>query len=136
MCDIDFFKEVNDIYGHNVGDMILKETANVIRECVRASDMVVRFGGEEFLVILMDVREGEANDIAEKIRAAVEDTKVKVPRGFVQKTVSIGISEFPKDTPKFWQAIKYSDIGMYKAKAAGRNNVVRFTKDMWTVEEY
>lgn len=136
MCDIDFFKEVNDIYGHNVGDVVLKETANIIRESVRASDMVVRFGGEEFLVVLMDVREGEAGDIAEKIRKSMEDTKVKVPKGFVQKTISIGISEFPKDTPKFWQAIKYSDIGMYKAKEAGRNKIMRFTKDMWTSEEY
>jgi len=136
MCDLDFFKQVNDIYGHNVGDVVLKETTNVIRECVRASDMVVRFGGEEFLVILMDVKEGEAEEVAEKIRKAIEDTKIKIPRGFIQKTVSIGISEFPKDTPKFWQAIKYSDIGMYKAKNAGRNRNVRFAKDMWTEEEY
>ncbi|MBI4691265.1 MAG: diguanylate cyclase [Nitrospirae bacterium] len=136
MCDLDFFKEVNDIYGHNVGDVVLKETTNVIRESVRASDMVVRFGGEEFLVILMDVKEGEAEGVAEKIRKAMENTKVKIPRGFIQKTVSIGISEFPKDTPKFWQAIKYSDIGMYKAKNAGRNMAIRFVKDMWTEEEY
>ncbi|TAL24096.1 MAG: sensor domain-containing diguanylate cyclase [Nitrospirae bacterium] len=136
MCDLDFFKEVNDIYGHNVGDVILKETSNVIKESVRTSDMVVRFGGEEFLVILMDVKEGEAEEIAEKIRKTMEDTKVKISRGFVQKTVSIGVSEFSKDTSKFWQAIKYADIGMYKAKDAGRNTVVRFTKDMWTTEEY
>ncbi|MEK6581095.1 MAG: diguanylate cyclase [Nitrospirota bacterium] len=136
MCDLDYFKEVNDIYGHNVGDAILKETANVIRECVRASDMVVRFGGEEFLVILMDIKEGEAEEVAEKIRKAIEDTKIKIPRGFIQKTISVGISEFPKDTPKLWQAIKYADIGMYKAKNAGRNRTVRFAKDMWTVEEY
>jgi diguanylate cyclase (GGDEF)-like protein len=136
MCDLDFFKEVNDIYGHNVGDIVLKETSNLIRECVRASDMVVRFGGEEFLVILLDIKENESEEVANKIRKTMEDMKIKVPRGFIQKTVSIGISEFPHDTPKFWQAIKYSDIGMYKAKEAGRNRVMRFTKDMWTVEEY
>jgi diguanylate cyclase (GGDEF)-like protein len=136
MCDLDFFKEVNDLYGHNVGDVVLRETANVIREGVRTSDMVVRFGGEEFLVILMDIREGEAVEVAEKIRRAMEDTKVKISRGIIQKTVSIGVSEFPKDTPKFWQAIKYSDVGMYKAKQVGRNKVIRFTKDMWTAEEY
>jgi len=96
----------------------------------------VRFGGEEFLVILMDIKEGEAEDVAEKIRKAIEDTKIKIPRGFIQKTISVGISEFPKDTPKLWQAIKYADIGMYKAKNAGRNRIVRFAKDMWTVEEY
>ncbi len=54
----------------------------------------------------------------------------------IQKTISIGISEFPKDTQNFWEAIKYSDIALYKAKEWGRNKVVRFTKDMWTEEEY
>lgn len=136
MCDLDFFKEVNDMYGHNIGDIVLKETANVIKENVRASDMVVRFGGEEFLVILTDVREGEAEVIAEKIRKTMEEMKVKIPRGLIQKTISIGISEFPKDAPQLWQAIKYSDVAMYKAKEAGRNRVMRFTKDMWTTEEY
>lgn len=136
MCDLDFFKEVNDMYGHNIGDVILKETANVIRECVRASDMVVRFGGEEFLVALTDVREGEAEAVAEKIRKMIEEMKVKIPKGIIQKTISIGVSEFPKDASQLWQAIKYSDVAMYKAKEAGRNRVTRFTKDMWTTEEY
>lgn len=136
MCDLDFFKEVNDTYGHNVGDAVLREAANIIRDAVRSSDMVVRFGGEEFLAVLQDLREGESVAIAEKIRKKVEETKIKMPRGFIQKTISIGISEFPKDATNFWQAIKYADIALYKAKDSGRNQVVRFTKDMWTVEAY
>lgn len=136
MCDLDFFKEVNDSYGHNVGDAVLKETSNIIRDSVRSSDIVVRFGGEEFLAVLQDSKEGECKNVAEKIRKRIEETKVKMPRGFIQKTISIGISEFPKDTANFWQSIKFADIALYKAKDSGRNRCIRFTKDMWTSEEY
>ncbi|MDP2167423.1 MAG: sensor domain-containing diguanylate cyclase [Thermodesulfovibrionales bacterium] len=136
MCDLDFFKEVNDTYGHNVGDAVLRETSNIIRDSVRASDMVVRFGGEEFLAVLQDIKDGESRNIAEKIRKKIEETKIKMPKGFIQKTISIGIAEFPKDTPNFWQSIKYADIALYKAKDSGRNLTVRFTKDMWTSEGY
>ncbi|MBI4823303.1 MAG: sensor domain-containing diguanylate cyclase [Nitrospirae bacterium] len=136
MCDLDFFKEVNDTYGHDVGDIVLKETANIIKDSVRASDIVVRFGGEEFLAVLQDIKDGDSMDIAEKIRKKIEATRVKMPRGFIQKTISIGISEFPKDTPNFWQSIKFSDIALYMAKDGGRNQTVRFSRDMWTTEEY
>ncbi|MEW6409437.1 MAG: diguanylate cyclase [Nitrospirota bacterium] len=136
MCDLDFFKEVNDRYGHNIGDEVLKETANLIAKSVRTSDLVARFGGEEFLVILEDAKEGDAQNIAERIREKMEETKIKTGGVVIQKTISIGISEFPKDTQNFWEAIKYSDIALYKAKEAGRNKVLRFTKDMWTEEEY
>ncbi len=136
MCDVDFFKEVNDVYGHDVGDMVLRETANIIKGNVRCSDMVVRFGGEEFLVILMDVREGEAQGVAEEIRSQMEGAKIKIAGGLIQKTISIGISEFPKDTEQFWEAIKFSDVALYKAKETGRNRVVRFTQEMWAEEKY
>ena len=136
MCDLDFFKNVNDVFGHDVGDMILKETANVIKKNVRASDFVVRFGGEEFLVLLIDVRENEAVNVAEKIRMKVEEMKIKVTGAIIQKTISIGVSEFPKDTQNFWQSIKFADVALYKAKERGRNRVVRFTPDMWEEEKY
>lgn len=135
-CDVDFFKEVNDSYGHDVGDMVLREAANIIKGNVRDSDMVVRFGGEEFLVILMDVREGEAQGVAEKIRSQMEDAKIKIAGGLIQKTISIGISEFPKDTEQFWEAIKFSDVALYKAKETDRNRVVRFTQEMLAEEKY
>ncbi len=136
MCDLDFFKNVNDVFGHDVGDMILKETANVIKKNVRAADFVIRFGGEEFLVLLVDVRENESVNVAEKIRMKVEEMKIKVTGAIIQKTISIGVSEFPKDTQNFWQSIKFADVALYKAKERGRNNVVRFTPDMWKEEKY
>jgi diguanylate cyclase (GGDEF)-like protein len=136
MCDLDYFKQVNDVYGHSVGDAILKETSSLIKNCVRTSDMVIRFGGEEFLALLVDINAGEAEGLAEKIRKAMEEKKIKVPDGSLKKTISIGVSEFPGDTESFWQAIKYADVALYKAKDAGRNKVIRFTKEMWTEEEF
>jgi diguanylate cyclase (GGDEF)-like protein len=136
MCDLDFFKEVNDKFGHDVGDTVLKETANILSKNARASDLVVRFGGEEFLVLLVDAKEGEAIDVAERIRRNIEEHKIKIFGAIIQKTISIGVSEFLKDTENFWESIKYADIALYRAKEMGRNRVVRFTKDMWTEEEY
>ena len=136
MCDIDFFKQVNDLYGHNVGDDVLIETCEIIKKCIRSSDLVIRFGGEEFLVLMLDINGGETSKIADKIRETVEKTKIKVSDGIIKKTISIGISEFPIDTESFWQAIKFADVALYKAKDTGRNKVVRFTADMWTEIEF
>ncbi|MDW7998658.1 MAG: diguanylate cyclase [Thermodesulfovibrio sp.] len=136
MCDIDFFKQINDIYGHDTGDIVLKEIANNIKNSVRSSDIVIRFGGEEFLVLLMDAKEGTSLGVSEKIRERIKETKIKIAGGFIQKTISIGISEFPVDTQNFWEAIKFADVALYKAKESGRNKVVRFTPDMWTEDNY
>lgn len=136
MCDLDFFKQINDLYGHDTGDNVLKEVANIIRKSVRASDLVIRFGGEEFLVLLVDTNEGESVEIAERIREKVRELKIRTPVGFIERTISIGVSEFPKDTHNFWEAIKFADVALYKAKELGRDRVVRFTPDMWTEERY
>ncbi len=136
MCDLDFFKEVNDTYGHEVGDEVLKKTAQILRGNIRTSDLAIRFGGEEFLILLTDVRAGEAEKVAEKLRQLVERTKFKVPGGQIQKTISIGVSEFPIDSEGIWEVIKYADVALYKAKESGRNRVVRFTPEMWNQESY
>ncbi len=132
MCDLDYFKQINDTYGHAAGDTVLKETANVIRHSVRESDIVIRFGGEEFLVVLLDISSGESMQIAEKIRLNIEQLKIKLPDGAIQKTISLGASEFPADTGTLWSCIKYADVALYRAKTDGRNRCVRFTGDMWT----
>ncbi|WP_456434337.1 diguanylate cyclase [Thermosulfuriphilus sp.] len=136
MCDLDFFKEVNDTYGHEVGDEVLKKTAQILKGNIRAADLAIRFGGEEFLILLTDVRRGEAAKVAEKLRQLVERHKFKVPGGQIQKTISIGVSEFPVDSEGIWEVIKYADVALYKAKEGGRNRVVRFTADMWQEESY
>ena len=137
MLDIDHFKEVNDKYGHDNGDIVLKNVAKQIRKSIRSSDIAIRFGGEEFIALLIDIRQGEGLEIAEKIRKAVESSPLEIPGGVVlKKTISIGVCEFPADTEKFWQAVKYADVAMYEAKENGRNKVTRFAKDMWKDEEY
>ena len=137
MVDIDFFKEVNDRYGHDVGDRVLKEVAQVVKNSVREADYVIRFGGEEILVLLMDVKENMSEKVAEKIRRNVESKTIEFSGGVIRKTVSIGVSEFPKDCDgKIWRCIKFADVALYRAKEEGRNRVVRFTPDMWTGEEY
>ena len=132
MCDLDFFKQVNDFYGHSVGDTVLRETSKIIRKCIRSSDLIIRYGGEEFLILMLDINEGETLTIAEKIRKTTEETKIKVSDGIIKKTISLGISEFPTDTDSFWQAIKYADAALYRAKETGRNKAIKFTEHMWS----
>ena len=136
LCDLDYFKQVNDTHGHDVGDEILKELAVVLKNSVREADVVIRFGGEEFLVLLLDVEPTAALEVAEKIRARVEALQVRAGEVVLRKTISIGVSEFPQDTEGFWQAIKYADVALYQAKEQGRNRVVRFTPEMWAQKEF
>ena len=131
MLDLDYFKMVNDTYGHDAGDSVLKALARVLTDSVRTSDYVIRYGGEEFLILLQETDAAAAVDVAEKIRAAVEDLKVQVAGGLLQKTISIGISGYPADSDTFWQGVKYADVALYHAKDTGRNRVVRFTKELW-----
>ncbi len=137
MLDIDHFKEVNDKYGHDNGDVVLKNVSKEIKKSIRSSDIAVRFGGEEFIALLIDIKEGEGIVIAEKIRKAVESSPLEIAGGVVlRKTISIGVCEYPIDSDKFWQAVKFADVALYEAKENGRNRVVRFSKDMWKEEGY
>jgi diguanylate cyclase (GGDEF)-like protein len=132
MLDLDHFKMVNDTYGHDAGDIVLKELALVIKRTVRTSDIVIRYGGEEFLVVLNDTSGQDAEHVAESIRATVEKMRINYGGIVLQKTISIGLADFPIDSNSFWQAVKFADVALYQAKEAGRNRVVRFTPDMWT----
>lgn len=132
MLDLDHFKMVNDTYGHDAGDTVLKALARVLRQSVRAADLVIRFGGEEFLILLVDTPHDQGDQVAEKIRAAVEAMTVQCGSTVLRKTISIGLSDFPTDSDTFWQAVKFADVALYQAKESGRNRVVRFNESMWT----
>lgn len=132
MLDLDYFKMVNDTHGHDAGDAVLKVVARILREAVRSSDLVIRFGGEEFLIILQDAVVEDAGRIAESIRSTIAETKITVGDVILQKTISIGISCFPDDSETFWQAVKFADIALYQAKERGRNRVVHFDQTMWS----
>ncbi len=131
MLDIDFFKAVNDEYGHDIGDKILQETAKTIKENTRDSDIVVRYGGEEFIVLLVGIKnEADTIDVANKIREKVAQNEVDVYAGStMKKTISVGISMFPDDSTSFNTVMKYADLALYEAKEAGRNQVKRYTKE-------
>jgi len=133
MLDLDYFKIVNDEHGHQVGDQILKEVVDIIRKQIRESDLLVRFGGEEFLVILLEIqKEDFSESVAEKIRQSVESHNFKVSEGVnLNKTISIGVAMFPEDGDSIREVIKYADVALYQAKQNGRNNVVRFKPEMW-----
>jgi len=89
----------------------------------------------EFLVVLLDVSEGDSMKVAEKIRLSIHQITIKLPEGVLQKTISLGISEFPADTSTLRGCIKFADVALYRAKEEGRNRSVRFTSDMWKEEQ-
>jgi diguanylate cyclase (GGDEF)-like protein len=131
MADLDYFKMVNDEHGHDAGDAVLKALGKVLTQSVRSSDYVIRYGGEEFLIVLQETTGAQAVAVAEKIRARVEDMKVQVAGTVLQKTVSLGIADFPGDSETFWQTVKFADVALYRAKETGRNRVVRFGMELW-----
>jgi diguanylate cyclase (GGDEF)-like protein len=124
MCDIDFFKKINDTYGHLVGDRILVQVSEAIKLVCRSTDSVVRYGGEEFAVILPETAIDGACIAAEKIRKAVEMLKLDIEGKTLKVTISIGVSEntFSGETIK--EILQRSDLSLYKAKENGRNNVI------------
>ena len=131
MLDIDYFKKVNDTYGHDAGDKVLQTVSNIILNSIRESDIAVRFGGEEFLIILTDLNSKEdLIKAAEKIRQAIENTKFNTGKEIIKKTVSIGGALFPQDCEKPWECIKFADLALYKAKNSGRNRVVVFDEKL------
>lgn len=131
MLDLDKFKDVNDTYGHDAGDILLKVLANTLQAQVRAADFVIRYGGEEFLIILQESGDDYTGEIlGEKIRAAVEAMKIQIPGQLLQKTISIGVARFPEDNEDFWQTVKCADAALYVAKDTGRNKVVRWSEPL------
>lgn len=131
MLDIDFFKIINDTYGHEIGDNAIKAVAEVLKENIRESDIAIRYGGEEFVVLLYNCDEDFVTEVAQKIR--INFSKINIPTGGIaniKKTLSIGISIYPNDTQDIKEAIRFADYALYKAKNSGRNSVFRFTKSM------
>lgn len=126
MIDIDNFKKINDSYGHHVGDELLRDLSSLIQKCVRKTDTVVRYGGEEFLVVFLETDKSSAVAVAEKIRSSIKtypflfDNK----RFAVSATVSIGIASFPRDGQTWGEVIKHADNMLYKAKNEGKDRVM------------
>jgi diguanylate cyclase (GGDEF)-like protein len=120
LADVDRFKQYNDTHGHLAGDAALVKIAEVFRKTTRQVDCVARYGGEEFVVMLLEANLATAALVAERIRSRVADHDL----GAGKLTVSIGLAEYPDggETPE--ELIATADAAMYKAKSAGRNQVV------------
>lgn len=122
LIDIDHFKLVNDRYGHTCGDKVLKSVAQTIRETVRACDMIYRFGGEEFVVVLSNTEIGGATLLAGRIRQAIENLQVNTEARTIQVTASLGVTALkPGNTAE--DLLVNADLAMYQAKRNGRNQV-------------
>ncbi len=124
LMDLDRFKLINDNYGHETGDRILRGVSEISRSTLRSCDWIGRWGGEEFLAILPDTDEAAAEAIAERLRESIDQFSIDLNGQKLNATTSIGISSYPQDgeTPDF--LIRAADAALYEAKKAGRNRVV------------
>ena len=122
MTDIDHFKDFNDTYGHAVGDLVLKELADVLKNSVRAADVVARYGGEEMVILLRNASLDNGMSVAEKIRENVESHVIRDENGTYKATISLGVARFHHQDDEN-MIIKRADAGLYKAKNMGRNRV-------------
>ena len=123
--DIDYFKNFNDINGHQAGDLLLKEISQILKYCIRDTDAVARYGGEEFAVILPNTTEKNALKIGERIRSSIQSTYFKGQENQPDKniTISIGVSSYPKRAISKHQLINTADDALYRAKSFNRNRV-------------
>ena len=123
--DIDYFKNFNDINGHQAGDLLLKEISQIMKSCIRGSDVVARYGGEEFAAILPNTTENNAVKIGERIRSSIQNTYFKGQENQPDKniTISIGVSSYPKKAISKHQLINTADDALYRAKSFNRNRV-------------
>ena len=131
MLDVDFFKAVNDTYGHDIGDKVIVELAKVLKDNIRSADLAIRYGGEEFVVMLHNATDEGTLAVAHKIHQAFASIVFDVGGGQnMQKTISIGIAKFPTDGDTIWKSIKFADTALYVAKTTGRNKIVEYKTEM------
>lgn len=122
MVDVDHFKDVNDSFGHAVGDHVLADVAQRLRAAIRAGDLLVRYGGEEFLALLPGAGTERALEIAERMRARLEDDPIEVERHMIAVRVSVGVAEL-KSGDDEEDIVRRADEALYAAKRQGRNRV-------------
>jgi diguanylate cyclase (GGDEF)-like protein len=130
MCDLDKFKTVNDTYGHQAGDEVLKQLSAILKEEAREIDRVGRYGGEEFMLLLPGTQLDAAATFAERVRKRIEGNTFSFPGGTLERTASFGVSGWPH--PRLAECdsvVRASDDALYVAKETGRNRVVRFDSD-------
>jgi diguanylate cyclase (GGDEF)-like protein len=124
LLDLDHFKAVNDTYGHEGGDAVLRKVADIVRNCVRDVDTAARFGGEELAVLLPETLLASAREVAERIRLTIASTPVPWGDTSIRVTVSIGMATVPETVDAVAGLLTNADEALYTAKRGGRNRVV------------
>jgi diguanylate cyclase (GGDEF)-like protein len=125
--DADNLKEINDRYGHEAGDKLLKHMSNILEESSRGYDLLARTGGDEFVVLLPGPDAENAEVIAERIRKAIDNSSFDYKGNHVSSTVSIGIASFPESSNNIDELLDKADKAMYRSKKQGRNQVTRYS---------
>ena len=123
MIDIDYFKKVNDVFGHQAGDYVLKIVGQIMKKCFRKTDVLCRYGGEEFLVILPATDLIGAGLAAEKLRSSVETEKIMFEGTVIPLTVSAGVAQINIETESYMETMARADASLYQSKKDGRNRV-------------
>ncbi len=126
ILDIDYFKKINDTYGHHIGDIILKSITKTVTQCTRKSDMFFRYGGEEFVLLLQNTTQKGAEKLAERIRHTVEQTNYLCENHNITLTVSLGVSNLTDAHHNAETLFKQADAALYYAKEHGRNQVASY----------
>jgi diguanylate cyclase (GGDEF)-like protein/PAS domain S-box-containing protein len=129
MFDVDFLKKINDTYGHQAGDEVLRKAAQVVREELRDSDVLARYGGDEFVILLPSSDEREAFKVLERIHGNIQTARVTAGDKKLGITISAGIASFQPSMEKPDQLVTQADQALYSAKNAGRNRLVVFNND-------
>lgn len=123
MCDIDDFKKINDLFGHECGDKILKNVASLLKEVTRPQDLTCRWGGEEFLIFLPDISLETTIEIANRIKTVINNNHFSYENNSFNVTLSFGISNHIFGMSNFDEAIKEADQNLYSAKKQGKNRI-------------
>jgi diguanylate cyclase (GGDEF)-like protein len=124
VLDLDHFKDVNDDHGHETGDLALQHVARIFRECLRATDLAARLGGEEFGILLSNTNSLQALEVAEKIRIAIASTPLPINKTVIRLTLSGGVAELGTDSDTLRELVRKADTRLYEAKDAGRNQII------------
>jgi two-component system cell cycle response regulator len=124
IADLDHFKRINDVYGHNVGDEVLREFARRLRDNIRPMDLPCRWGGEEFVVIMPDTPLQQAVSAGERLRQIVSETAFATTEGELRVTMSGGVAVSGGSQDAVESIVKRADDALYRAKSAGRNKVL------------
>jgi|TARA_B100000959_G_scaffold274072_1_gene325456 diguanylate cyclase (GGDEF)-like protein len=130
MLDIDHFKLVNDTYGHDIGDDVIRILSQTLKGKTRNSDICIRYGGEEFVILLYNCDMNYISQIAQNIRHGFMDKKIETGNKIIQKTISVGTAIFPTNHEDLLKCIKYADLALYEAKDSGRNKVVPYSESL------